>query len=117
MVSKRNGAQTDDNRPFERGIRYLFASFSSLRTDSSRCGENLWDADEIVGGGGHDEGPFDQRSAAMARLAQPADGLDPAERLLDLFALDRADPIAGMAGRARIDGRTTVGIVLRDMRR
>ena len=53
----------------------------------------------------------------MTGLAQAADGLDPAERFLDLLAFDGADPIAGVPCRASIDRRATVGIVLRDMRR
>src|SRR4029077_12745202 len=53
---------------------------------------------------------------AMSCLAQAADGLHPAERLFDPFALDRADAIAVMAGGGRIDRRTAVGVVLRDMR-
>jgi hypothetical protein len=38
-------------------------------------------------------------------------------RFLDPLSLDRADAIAGVAGRAAIDRRATVGIVLPDMRR
>src|SRR5258707_7305040 len=53
----------------------------------------------------------------MRVLAQPADGLHPAKGFFDPFALDRADAIAGMAGRARVDRGAAVGIVLRDMRR
>ena len=52
----------------------------------------------------------------MTGLAQPADRLDPAERLLDPLSLDGADAIAGMAGGARIDCRAAIGIVLGDMR-
>src|SRR5262245_18113240 len=53
----------------------------------------------------------------MPCLAQPADGLDPAEWFLDPLALDRADAIADMTGRACIDRRAAVGVVLCDMRR
>jgi NitT/TauT family transport system ATP-binding protein len=53
----------------------------------------------------------------MPGLARTADRLDPPEWFFDPLALDRADAIAGMAGRARVDRRAAVGIVLRDMRR
>src|ERR1700730_11644612 len=40
------------------GIRYIVASYSTLQTDSLRCGQNLQDANEIVGGGGKDKKPL-----------------------------------------------------------
>src|SRR3984893_2829086 len=73
------------------GIRYIVASYSTLRTDSSRCGQNLRDANEIVGGGGKDKKPRDQLPSAMTGLTQTADGLHPAERFLDPLALLHAD--------------------------
>src|SRR3984893_19349422 len=97
------------------GIRYIVASYSTLRTDSSRCGQNLRDANEIVGGGGKDKKPRDQLPSAMTGLTQTADGLHPAERFLDPLALLHADGIARMAGRARVDRRAAVCIVLRHM--
>src|SRR5260221_87562 len=99
-----------------RDFRHALRRSSMLQTDSSRCGQQFRDADEIVGGGGEDEEPFDQPAAAMTGLAQPGDGLDPAERLLDPLALDHADGIAGVARGAAVDGRAAVGIVLRDVR-
>src|SRR6202040_184356 len=89
------------------GIRY-----STLQTDSLRCGQNLRDANEIVGGGGKDKKPLDQLPPAMTGLTQTADGLHPAERFLDPLALLHADGIARMARRARIDCRAAVCIVL-----
>src|SRR5258708_20127959 len=53
----------------------------------------------------------------MPGLAQTGDGLHPGKGFVDPVALDRADAIAGMAGRARVDRGAAVGIVLRDMRR
>jgi len=100
-----------------RGIGGSFALYSTGQTDSSRCGQNFRDANEIVGGRGQHEEPFDQAASAMSGLAQAADRLHPAERLFDALALDRADALAGMAGCAGINCRTPVGIVLRDMRR
>jgi hypothetical protein len=40
----------------------------------------------------------------------------PAKGVFDPVALDPADAIAGMAGRARVDRGTTVGIVLSEVR-
>src|SRR5476649_2343912 len=80
-----------------------FASYSALQTDSSRCGEQLRDANEIVSGSSEDEEPFHQAAPTIPGLAQTADGLHPAKGLFDPLALDRADAIAGMAGRARVD--------------
>src|SRR5205823_13699660 len=88
-----------------------------LRTDSSRCSQDLRNANEVVGGGSQDKEPFDQRSSAMACLAQAADGLDPPEWFFDPLALDRADAISGMPSGAQIDRRAAIGVVLRDMRR
>lgn len=95
------------------------SSFSMLQTDSSRCCQNFEDANEVVGGRGQYKEPLHQASASievMTGLAQPADRLDPAERLLDPLSPDGADEIAGMAGGARIDCRGAMGIVLGDMR-
>src|SRR5260370_33682593 len=79
------------------------ASYSAPQTDSSRCGEQLGDANEIVSGSSEDEEPFHQAAPTMPGLAEPADGLHPAKGFFDPLALDRADPIAGMAGRALVD--------------
>src|SRR5678815_5882749 len=88
-----------------------------IRDSSSRGGDNFRDADEIAGRRRQDKEPFDQAAPAVTGLAQAAYGLDPSERLLDLLTLDRADAIAGMACRAPIDRRASIGIILRDMRR
>jgi hypothetical protein len=80
--------------------------FSLLQADSSRR-QQLGDADQVIGGGREDEEPFHQRPPAMTGLAHHADGLHPAEGLLDALALDHADGVAGMARRARIDGRAS----------
>ena len=88
-----------------------------FQADSSRCRQDLRNANEIVGGGGQDEEPFNQCPSAMARFAQATDGLDPAEGFLDPLPLDRADAIARVAGGAGIDRRAAVRVVLRDVRR
>src|SRR5438270_6440520 len=102
-----NGMSSRDPRQL-RGVESHFASSSTLQTDSSRCGQNLRDANKIVGSGGQHEEPFDQVTAAMPRLAQAADRLHPPERLFDPLALDRTDAVAGVTGRARIDRRPAV---------
>src|SRR3984893_838846 len=99
------------------GIGCGLASYSTVRTDSSRCGQELRDANEIVGDRGQDEEPFHQAAPTMPGLAQTADSLNPCKGFFDPLALDCADAIAGMAGRARVDRGAAVGIVLRDMRR
>src|SRR5665647_3837115 len=87
-----------------------------LQTESSRCGQNLGNADEIVGGCGKDEKPLDQIAPAVTGLAQTADGLHPTEAFFDLLALVHADGIAAVTGGAPVDRRTAAGIVLCDVR-
>src|SRR5258708_12021781 len=93
-----------------------FASYPAPQTDSSRCRQNLWDANEVVGDGSQDEEPFHQAAPTMPGFAQTTDGLHPAKGFFDPLALDRADAIAGMAGRARVDRGAAGCIVFRDMR-
>src|SRR5262245_26239369 len=72
-------------------------------------------ADQIVGSRrkGHD--PIDEGATAMSELAQPADGLQPAEDLLNQLPLLLADRIPGMTRGPIVDG--AAGDLLRDMRR
>src|SRR5437588_12361192 len=53
-----------------RGYRYDIASYSALQTDSSRCSQNLRNANEIVGGGCQYDVPCKQSQAAMSHLGQ-----------------------------------------------
>src|ERR1700730_14274769 len=53
----------------------------------------------------------------MSGLAQAADRLHPSEGFFDPLALDRADAIAGMASRARIDRGPAIGVILGGVRR
>src|SRR5471032_1479452 len=99
------------------GVGCGFASYSRLQTDSSRCGQKLGDANEIVSDSSQDEEPFHQAASTMPGLAQTANSLHPPKGFFDPLALDRADTIAGMAGRARVDRGAAVEIVLRDVRR
>ena len=115
MFASVSGEPKHADRRYWRGIWGIFASSLALQTDSSRGGDNFRDADEIAGRRRQDKEPFDQAAPAVTGLAQAADGLHPPKRLLDLLALDRADTIAGMARRAPIDRRASIGIILRDM--
>src|ERR1700758_4048022 len=117
MCAARMSQSMGRQRRRTRGFRWGFASWLTLQTDSSRCCQHLRNTSEVVGCGGEHEEPLDQAAATMPGLAQTADRLDPPEWFFDPLALDRADAIAGMPGRARVDRRATVGVVLRDMRR
>ena len=94
-----------------------FASFLMLQSCSCRCCQNLRDSNEIVGCRSQDEEPLHQTATTVPGLAQAADSLHPAERFFNPFSLDGASAVARMACGAGIDCRTTVGVVLRDMRR
>src|ERR1700741_1853055 len=98
-----------------RSFRCIFVSCFSLQTDSSRCCQHLRNTNEIVGRGGEHEEPLDQAAATMSGLAQSTDGLHPSEWFFDPLAADCAETIAEMSGRAPIDRRAAVGVVLRDM--
>src|SRR6266851_6377751 len=65
-------------------------------------------ADQIERRRGKDEGPVDACAAAVPELAQQANGLHPAEALLDPLALLLTERVARMAGRAGIDCTATV---------
>src|SRR6202158_772064 len=116
FAARTSGVMVGDPRCMG-GMGCGFASYSTPRTDSSRRGQELRDANEIVGDSGQDEEPFHQATPTMPGLAQTADGLHPPKGFFDPLALDCADAIAGMAGRARVDRGAAVGVVLRDMRR
>src|SRR5215472_10849021 len=78
--------------------------------------EQVWQAGEVIGR--HSEGklPADLGQSAMTHFAQPGHGLGPAESFLDAFTNALGNRVAGMAGRAAVDRRTTAFGVLRDMR-
>lgn len=73
-----------------------FFSFGRLR-------EQCPHADQIERRRGEDERPVDARAVPVPPLAQPADGLDPAEALLDQLPFLLTDRVAQMAGCADID--------------
>src|SRR5439155_11410750 len=63
-------------------------------------------ADQVVRRGREGDDPIDACTAAMPKLAQPADGFQPAEDLLDQLPLLLADGVPGMARGPIIDGAT-----------
>src|SRR3990172_705715 len=73
-------------------------------------------ADQVVDRRREDEDPVDFRLAPVAGLAQQPDRLQPAEDLLDPLAHPLADLIAGMPGRASVDGARAAVRVLGHMR-
>jgi hypothetical protein len=93
----------------------IIGSFPVVQADSPRRRQNFWNANEIVRRGSEDEEPLDQFPPAMPGLAQAADRLHRAERLFDPLSLGHANSIAGMAGRAPIDRRAAIGVILCDV--
>jgi hypothetical protein len=87
-----------------------------LQTDSSRCRENFRDANQIGRRCRQNKEPFHQAASAIGSCASRPPSSS-TRKVLRAFALDRADAIAGMASRARIDRRPAVGVVLRDLTR
>src|SRR6266852_8995792 len=63
---------------------------------SRRLGE-VAEADQVVDRQAEDEHPVHASPAAMARLAQQPDGLEPAEDLFDALAFPLADSVPGVA--------------------
>ena len=61
--------------------------------------------DQVVGRRGEGHDPIDQLAPPMAELAESADGLHPAEDLLDQFPFALTDGISRMPRRAPIDAR------------
>src|SRR6516165_1588593 len=108
------------NDVFGSYIEQIFAhngSFPLLQADSS-CGcQNRGDANEVVGSGRENEEPFNQAATAVPGLAEATNGFQPAERLLDLLSLDRADAIARVARGPRVNCRPAIGVILGHMRR
>ena len=64
--------------------------------------------DQVVRGGGEGHDPIDAFTAAVAQLPQPADGLHPAEDLLDQLPFPLTDCVAFRPGRPTVDRRVLV---------
>src|SRR5206468_12572801 len=102
-------------RPLIWALSADFAGFGCVggrkswrRTESEhglrRASQKLGDTYQVVGGRGEGEHPAHPGGAAMTGLAQPGDGLDPAEHLLDALANAPADGITGVSRGATVDG-------------
>jgi hypothetical protein len=88
---------------------------------SGRLACQVPDPHEIVDGGGKGEDPIHPPLAAVPRLAEQPDGLEPAEDLLDELALALAHQVTGVAHGAAVDPtgpvRRVLGHVLRHVER
>src|SRR5688500_2671666 len=71
---------------------------------SRRPREQRAQADQVVGGRCEGDDPVDERTAAMAELAQAAHGLQPAEDLLNQLPFPLAGRVARMPRRPLVDG-------------
>src|SRR5213594_4645433 len=74
------------------------------------------DADQVVGREGKRKHPVHTAGAPVPRLAHQADGLEPAEDLLDALAAALAHAVAGMPRGATVDRAGPIGRVLRHVR-
>src|SRR5260370_41762403 len=73
------------------------------RLGSSRPLRQVSCADQVVRRQAEAEHPAHSRPAAMPRLAQECDGLQPPEHLLHALAFPLSHPLAGVARAAPID--------------
>src|SRR5215204_4960781 len=69
----------------------------------------------VDGGGDAEPGPV-AFSAAVAQLAAAGDGLDPPEGFLDPFPDPHRHGVAGVSGRASVNGGALPAVVLGDVR-
>ena len=67
-------------------------------------GEELWQSDQIVGGGKEAEDGVGSGETFELEFGQSGAGFCPAEHFLDAFSTSLADLIAGMARCAAVDG-------------
>src|SRR5215471_521472 len=75
-------------------FRLKFPGFSPYWTHFARRGEQLRQADDIVGGDGEDEDGADLVEAAHLQLRKSTHRLAPAEAFLDAFAQALANGVA-----------------------
>ncbi len=66
-------------------------------------GRQARDSRQVVGGSDQVSVPLHPRASAIAGFAPPADGLHPAEALLDPFAHPLTDRITRMPSGARVE--------------
>src|SRR5215469_8874681 len=93
----------------------LRASLLASSSCSSRA--ELGDSDEVVSSRHQVSMHLHSQASTIASLAQTADRLHPAKRLLDLLAEQLTERITRMAYRASVERRTTgARMILRDVR-
>src|SRR5438046_9410906 len=102
-----------------RGVRLPadLRSSGPVRYPSYRLGREVSNPNEVVDGQGKGKHPVHAAGPAMTGLSHQADGLEPAEDLLDALPPTLAHPIAAMAGGPPIDRAGALGRVLGDVRR
>src|SRR5216117_2149101 len=102
-----------------RGVRLPadLRSSGPVRSPSYRLGREVSNPNEVVDGQGKGKHPVHAAGPAMTGLSHQADGLEPAEDLLDALPPTLAHPIAAMAGGPPIDRAGALGRVLGDVRR
>src|SRR5438876_8758433 len=88
------------------------ATFSRQQAHCSLHRHQLPHSHQVVSRSRKDKDPVHECGAAMAQLAQQADRLQPAEDLLNPFALLLTNLIAGMTRGASVDGRLAISVVL-----
>src|SRR4029079_15500665 len=71
--------------------------------------DQFWQSDEIIGGHRQRELESQTLGSTQHGSGESADGLGPAERLLDQLALLLADRVAGMPRGAALDPRGSCG--------
>ena len=91
------------NRPVSGGFAAISraAGVAILRRRRATPAEQAADAHQVVGREREQRLRVDPGQSDEAGLAHPADGLDPTEGFLDLFALADTDGVAGMTRGAR----------------
>src|SRR5215212_2742975 len=89
-----------------RVVRFItmVTMLASLSSSLGSLRDQIAPADQVVGRGAEGKDPVDQSSAAVSQFAEQPDRLHPPEGLLDEFALPLTQRVAGVSGRAPIDG-------------
>src|SRR5271165_2583825 len=90
-------------RPIIQDWSVAKAAGRSSASGSCGCGQQVAHSHQIVSGQRKGEHPAHSRQAAMASLAQPTHGLEPAEDLLHPFAFLLTNRVARLAGGAVVD--------------
>src|SRR5436190_11243606 len=78
------------------------------RRSSDRLRDEIAPAHEIVGRGAETKQPIDEASATVPKLAEERDGLQPAKRLLNEFALTVTPAVTRVSRGAGVDRAAAV---------